>query len=62
LAELAPDKGHVWEALRALYLVGEPADLDDVERFMHVSPTVSETLAKQATKAAESIQTRAARP
>jgi len=62
LAELAPDKGHVWEALRALYLVGEPADLDDVERFTHVSPTVSETLAKQATKAAESIQARAARP
>jgi len=61
LAELAPDKGHAWEALRALYLIGEPADLEDIERFTHVSPTVSETLAKQATEAAEAIHARAAR-
>jgi biotin carboxyl carrier protein len=61
LAELGPDKGHAWEALRALYLVGEPADLEDVERFTHTSPSISETLAKQATEAAEAIRTRAAR-
>jgi biotin carboxyl carrier protein len=61
LAELAPDKGHAWEALRALYLVGEPADLEDIERFTHASPTVSETLAKQAVSTAEAVRARAGR-
>ena len=28
LADLSADPGHVWEALRALYLVGQPADLN----------------------------------
>ena len=33
LVDLSADKNHVWEALRALYLVGQPADLEDVERY-----------------------------
>ena len=33
LAELSVDKNHVWEALRALYVVGQPEDLEDVQRF-----------------------------
>ena len=34
LVTLAPDKNHVWEALRALYVVGEPDDIPDVERYL----------------------------
>jgi hypothetical protein len=30
---LSPDSDNVWEALRALYLVGQPEDLFDVEPF-----------------------------
>ena len=34
LADLSADQNHVWEALRALYLVGQPSDLEDVERYV----------------------------
>ena len=33
VAIIDPDEGQVVESLRALYLVGKPQDLDDVERF-----------------------------
>src|SRR5262249_22972951 len=34
VALLEPSADHVWEALRALYVVGTAEDLPDVERFM----------------------------
>ena len=42
LAELSVDKNHVWEALRALYLVGQSEDLEDVQRFMRPVPGLPE--------------------
>jgi biotin carboxyl carrier protein len=58
LADLGADKNHVWEALRALDLVGQPADLEDVERFTRPLPGISDTIVRQATLTAETIRTR----
>jgi hypothetical protein len=39
VAVIDPDEGQVVESLRALYLVGQPQDLGDVERFATGAPT-----------------------
>ena len=44
LADLAPDKNHVWEALRALVLVGTPDDQEAVERFTRPIAGMPETV------------------
>ena len=59
LVTLAPDKNHVWEALRALYVVGEPADLPDVERYLRPVDGLPETFSRQAALTARSIRSRA---
>jgi hypothetical protein len=58
LADLSADKNHVWEALRALYLVGQPADLEDVERYVHPVPGMPDAVVRQAQLTAEAIQKR----
>jgi hypothetical protein len=58
LADLGPDKNHVWEALRALYLVGQRSDLDDVERYTRPVPGLSDAVVKQATLTGEAIRAR----
>jgi hypothetical protein len=58
LADLSADSGHVWEALRALYLVGQPPDLEDVQRYVRPVPGMPETVARQAALTAERIQSR----
>jgi len=58
LADLSADKNHVWEALRALYLVGQLPDLEDVERYTHPIPGVPDTIQRQAELAAQAIQGR----
>jgi biotin carboxyl carrier protein len=58
LADLAADKNHVWEALRALNLVGQPADLEDVEHFTRPVPGISDTVVRQASLTAEAIRSR----
>jgi biotin carboxyl carrier protein len=58
LAEISVDKNHVWEALRALYLVGEPADEEYVERYVRPVPGMPETIARQASSTLEAIQNR----
>jgi len=59
LAELAPDKGHAWEALRGLYLVGQASDLEDVERFTRPGANLPDSLMRQAAITAEAIRARA---
>ena len=59
LADLSADKDHVWEALRGLYLVGEPADLEDVQRYTRPIPGWPDTIRGQADLTAQAIQTRA---
>jgi hypothetical protein len=58
LARLSADRNHVWEALRALYVVGQPGDLEDVERFMRPVAGMPETVVRQAALTARQIQTR----
>jgi hypothetical protein len=58
LAELSADKNHVWEALRALYVVGQAEDLEDVQRFTRPVPGMSESVVRQAALTAQAIQAR----
>jgi biotin carboxyl carrier protein len=46
ILSLAPSDNMVWESLRALYLVGRPEDLPDVDRFLRsASPQISQQAA-----------------
>ncbi|HEX8473777.1 MAG TPA: HEAT repeat domain-containing protein [Pyrinomonadaceae bacterium] len=56
---LAPDGASVWEALRALYLVGETEDLSDVERYATGVEGMSEEIKRQAALTVEAIKRRA---
>jgi len=58
LADLGADKGHVWEALRALVLVGEASDMEDVQRFTRPVPGIPDTIVQQAKETAEAIRSR----
>ena len=59
IAALRPGWEQVWEALRALYLVGKPSDLDDVERFALGVAGMPDRVRQQAALAAQAIRTRA---
>jgi len=58
IVDLSADGNHVWEALRALYLVGQPADLEDVQRYTHPLPGMPDKVFKQAQSTVEAIQAR----
>ena len=58
LVDLSPDKNHVWEALRALYLVGTAADLEAVDRYTRPMAGMPEIVARQAENTREAIQAR----
>jgi len=58
LADLSADKNHVWEALRGLYLVGQPQDLDDVRRYERPVPGIPDTVERQAQLTAQAIGAR----
>ncbi len=56
---LAPDSQSVWEALRALVLVGARDDLPEVERYAQgAAAGMSEEIKKQAAKTAAAIRAR----
>jgi hypothetical protein len=61
LADLAAAPDHVREALRGLFLVGEPADLEDIQRFTRPAAAVPEDVTRQAALTAGQIQDRAKR-
>jgi len=61
LVDLGADPNHVWEALRALYLVGQPADLEYVQRFTRPIPGIPEKVVRQAQQTAQAIQGRASK-
>jgi biotin carboxyl carrier protein len=58
LADLGADKGHIWEALRALFVVGQPADLELVDRYAHPIPGLPDTIQRQAELTRQAIQSR----
>ena len=59
LVLLAPGADQVAEALRGLYLVGQPEDLADVERYKNANPIMPEKIRQQAVLTAQAIRTRA---
>jgi biotin carboxyl carrier protein len=61
LADLGADKNHIWEALRALVLVGQPADLEFVARYTHPVPGLPEAIPRQALETQQAIEERAAK-
>jgi hypothetical protein len=61
VAVIDPDEGQVVEALRALYLVGQPSDLGDVERFARGAPNMSDRVRQQAEATARAIRERSAK-
>jgi pyruvate/2-oxoglutarate dehydrogenase complex dihydrolipoamide acyltransferase (E2) component len=56
LLAIAPSPDHVWEGLRALYLVGTAEDLPEVERFRSVAREWPEKIAQQARLTAARIK------
>lgn len=58
LVDLGADQKNIWEALRALYLVGQPEDLDDVARYTRPIPGMPDNIRQQATLTAQAIQER----
>ena len=55
---LSPAEEEVWEALRALYLVGQPEDISEIELFTGKSPHMSERTRQQARLTLEAIKKR----
>jgi hypothetical protein len=53
-----PSPSEVWEALRALYLVGEPQDLPAIEQFLHGGEAVPANVRQQAEVTAAAIHSR----
>jgi Biotin-requiring enzyme len=58
IASLAPSESMVWEALRALYFVGGPGDLPDVDRYARGVDGMSSHIAQQAQATARAIRSR----
>jgi hypothetical protein len=61
MATLDPSADQVWEALRALYLVGQPDDLPAISRYEKNLPEIPDYIRQQATLAAQAIRERASR-
>ncbi|MBZ5646596.1 MAG: hypothetical protein LAN37_05160 [Acidobacteriia bacterium] len=55
IAVLAPPVEQVWEALRALYLVGQPEDLPVVRPYKSASPDVPQHIQQQAAETERAI-------
>jgi len=55
---IAPDGEFVWEALRALYVVGEREDLNEVERYARGVEQMPERIKEQAAMTARAIRDR----
>jgi len=58
LAVLSPSIDQVWEALRALYLVGQPDDIPSIQHYAMDLPGMPERVRKQAAAATEAIRSR----
>lgn len=58
LFSIAPDGDFVWEALRALYVVGQPEDLKEVERYAQGVEHMPERIKEQAAMTARAIRDR----
>jgi len=62
LATVDPGDEQVWEALRALYLIGQPDDLPAIRPYQRELPEISDRVRQQALLTEKSIRDRAAHP
>jgi biotin carboxyl carrier protein len=58
IAAIDPSSEQVWEALRALYLVGQPDDLPAIRTYERNVPEIPDRLREQAALTEKSIQSR----
>jgi biotin carboxyl carrier protein len=58
LIDLGPDQGHVWEALRALYLIGTAEDLEAVQRYARPVAGWDDRVRQQASLTIRQIESR----
>jgi hypothetical protein len=61
VATLQPAEDQVWEALRALYLIGQLQDLPAIRPYQRELPEISDRIRKQAFETERAIQERAAK-
>lgn len=61
LMTLSPTTEQAWEALRALFLVGQPEDIPFVQRYTRPIPTMPDSIVKQASSTIEAIRARSAK-
>jgi hypothetical protein len=59
LAVIDPANDQVWEALRALYLIGQPDDLPAIRPYQRDLPDISNDVRQQATETEQAIRKRA---
>ena len=59
IATIDPDTEQVWEALRALYLVGQPEDLPAIRPYERNLPDIPDRIRQQAELTEKAIQARA---
>jgi hypothetical protein len=62
IATVAPGDEQVWEALRALYLIGQLDDLSAVLPYERELPEISDRVRQQATATEKAIRERAVPP
>ena len=60
VATIAPGDEQVWEALRALYLIGQPDDLPAIRPYQRELPEISDRIRQQALLTEKAIRDRAA--
>jgi hypothetical protein len=60
VAVIDPADDQVWEALRALYLIGQPGDLGAVQAYERELPDISDRVRQQAVETEKAIRTRSA--
>jgi hypothetical protein len=62
VATIAPGDEQVWEALRALYLIGQADDLSAIRPYQRELPEISDRIRQQALLTEKSIRERASHP
>ncbi len=58
IASLDPGTDQVWEALRALYLVGQPEDISAIRPYQRELPEIPDYVRKQAVETEQAIRER----
>jgi hypothetical protein len=58
VAVVDPANDQVWEALRALYLIGQPDDLPAIRPYERDLPDISNDVRQQAIETEQAIQKR----